>query len=427
MHDLKFIRKNPDQFDKAMHMRGLPPQSPAILSLDEKRRTLQQSCEEILAERNTLSRKVGELKRAGENADDIVSQVQEMKEKIAQMEAEETAIADELKDILAGLPNSPMDDVPLGDDEDDNLEVRTWGTPTKFDFEAKQHFDLGENLGQLDFEQAGIVSGARFAYLKGDLARLERAIGNFMTDLHADENGLTEIQVPLLVRDNALYGTSQLPKFSEDCFHTDDGYWLIPTAEVPLTNLCADKITAQSELPQRYVAWSPCFRSEAGSAGRDTRGLIRMHQFYKVEMVTISHPDNSESELERMTACAEMVLQKLNLPYRVVMLCTGDMGFGARRTFDIEVWLPGQEKFREISSCSNCGDFQARRMNARFRPTGAEKGTEFLHTLNGSGLATGRTLVAVMENYQNADGSMTIPDVLQPYMGGKQTIHPLEA
>ena len=426
MHDLKFIRKHPDQFDKAMHMRGLEPQSPAILSLDGKRRALQQSNEELLAERNTLSRKVGELKREGKDADAIVAQVQDMKDKIAEMEGEENAIADELKGILENLPNSPMDDVPLGDDEDDNLEVRTWGTPTQLDFQAKQHFDLGEDLGQLDFEQAGIVSGARFAYLKGDLARLERALGNFMTDLHADENGLTEMQVPLLVRDNALYGTSQLPKFTEDCFHTTDGYWLIPTAEVPLTNLCADKITAESDLPQRYVAWSACFRSEAGSAGRDTRGLIRMHQFYKVEMVTICTPDTSESELERMTACAEMVLQKLNLAYRVVMLCTGDMGFGARRTFDIEVWLPGQEKFREISSCSNCGDFQARRMNARFRKTGAEKGTEYLHTLNGSGLATGRTLVAIMENYQNADGTITIPDVLRPYMGGKDTIVPIQ-
>ena len=426
MHDLKFIRKESVKFDDAMKMRGLEPQTPAILSLDEQRRTLQQSAEELLAERNALSRQVGELKRNGEDAEHIVAQVQDMKNKIAELEEQENIVASELKAILETLPNMPFSDVPLGDDEDDNVEVRTWGTPKVFDFDVKQHFDLGEDLGQLDFEQAGVVSGARFAYLKGDLARLERALGNFMTDLHADENGLTEVQVPLLVRDNGLYGTGQLPKFTEDCFRTGEGYWLIPTAEVPLTNLYADKITPEKDLPKRFVAWSPCFRSEAGSAGRDTRGLIRMHQFYKVEMVTIAHPDESEKELERMTACAEMVLQKLNLPYRVVMLCTGDMGFGARRTFDIEVWLPGQEKFREISSCSNCGDFQARRMNGRFRPAGSEKGTEFLHTLNGSGLATGRTLVAVMENYQNADGSITVPDVLRPYMGGKEIIMPLD-
>ena len=424
MHDLKFIRTNPADFDKAMTMRGLQPQSSAILTLDEKRRSLQQSTEELLAERNVLSRKVGELKRTGENADDIVEQVQTLKQKISDLEHQESAIADDLKSILESLPNMPMDDVPLGEDENDNVEVRTWGDIPHFDYAPKQHFELGEELGQLDFEQAGVVSGARFAYLKGDLARLERALGNFMTDLHVDTNGLKEVQVPLLVRDNAAYGTGQLPKFTEDLFHTDNGWWLIPTAEVPLTNLYADRIVDESKLPDRMVAWSPCFRSEAGSAGRDTRGLIRMHQFYKVEMVTISHPDQSEDELNRMTNCAEMVLQQLGLPYRVVMLCTGDMGFGARRTYDIEVWLPGQNTYREISSCSNCGDFQARRMNGRFRPNG-EKGTKPLHTLNGSGLATGRTLVAVMENYQNADGTITVPDVLRPYMGGKDTITPL--
>lgn len=424
MHDLKFIRTNPSQFDDFMKMRGLPAQSSAILALDEKRRALQQSADDLLAERNTLSRQVGELKKNGENADDVVAQVQSLKQKIADLEADESKIADELKSLLSTLPNMPMADVPLGEDENDNVQVRTWGTPKAFDFAPKQHFELGENLGILDFEQAGVVSGARFAYLKGDLARLERAVGNFMTDLHVDTNGLREIQVPLLVRDNAVYGTGQLPKFADDLFHTNNGHWLIPTAEVPLTNLYADKITDESTLPDRMVAWSPCFRAEAGSAGRDTRGLIRMHQFYKVEMVTICHPDTSEDELNRMTNCAEMVLQQLNLPYRVVMLCTGDMGFGARRTYDIEVWLPGQDTYREISSCSNCGDFQARRMNARFRANG-EKGTQPLHTLNGSGLATGRTLVAIMENYQNADGTITIPDVLVPYMGGKTTVSPL--
>lgn len=424
MHDLKFIRTNPADFDKAMAMRGLHAQSPAILALDEKRRSLQQSAEDLLAERNVLSRRVGELKRNGENADAIVAQVQDLKQTIAQVETQETEVANALKEILESLPNRPMDDVPLGEDENDNIEIRTWGDIPSFDFSPKQHFDLGEGLGLLDFEQAGVISGARFAYLKGDLARLERALGNFMTDLHVDTNGLKEVQVPLLVRDNAVYGTGQLPKFTEDLFHTDNGWWLIPTAEVPLTNLYAETITLENQLPDRMVAWSPCFRSEAGSAGRDTRGLIRMHQFYKVEMVTICHPDHSEDELNRMTNCAEMVLQQLNLPYRVMMLCAGDMGFGARRTYDIEVWLPGQNTYREISSCSNCGDFQARRMNGRFRPNG-EKGTRFLHTLNGSGLATGRTLVAVMENYQNADGTLTVPVVLRPYMGGKDLIEPI--
>lgn len=424
MHDLKFIRTNPADFDKAMAMRGLRAQSPAILALDEKRRSLQQSAEDLLAERNVLSRRVGELKRNGENADAIVAQVQDLKQTIAQVETQETEVANALKEILESLPNRPMDNVPLGEDENDNIEIRTWGNIPSFDFSPKQHFDLGEGLGLLDFEQAGVISGARFAYLKGDLARLERALGNFMTDLHVDTNGLKEVQVPLLVRDNAVYGTGQLPKFTEDLFHTDNGWWLIPTAEVPLTNLYAETITLENQLPDRMVAWSPCFRSEAGSAGRDTRGLIRMHQFYKVEMVTICHPDHSEDELNRMTNCAEMVLQQLNLPYRVMMLCAGDMGFGARRTYDIEVWLPGQNTYREISSCSNCGDFQARRMNGRFRPNG-EKGTRFLHTLNGSGLATGRTLVAVMENYQNADGTLTVPVVLRPYMGGKDLIEPI--
>lgn len=424
MHDLKFIRTNPADFDKAMAMRGLHAQSPAILALDEKRRSLQQSAEDQLAERNVLSRRVGELKRNGENADAIVAQVQDLKQTIAQVETQETEVANALKEILESLPNRPMDNVPLGEDENDNIEIRTWGNIPSFDFSPKQHFDLGEGLGLLDFEQAGVISGARFAYLKGDLARLERALGNFMTDLHVDTNGLKEVQVPLLVRDNAVYGTGQLPKFTEDLFHTDNGWWLIPTAEVPLTNLYAETITLENQLPDRMVAWSPCFRSEAGSAGRDTRGLIRMHQFYKVEMVTICHPDHSEDELNRMTNCAEMVLQQLNLPYRVMMLCAGDMGFGARRTYDIEVWLPGQNTYREISSCSNCGDFQARRMNGRFRPNG-EKGTRFLHTLNGSGLATGRTLVAVMENYQNADGTLTVPVVLRPYMGGKDLIEPI--
>jgi seryl-tRNA synthetase len=311
--------------------------------------------------------------------------------------------------------------MPSGKDEDDNVEVRKWGEPASPSFDAKEHFDLGEGLGLMDFERASVMSGARFVVLKGALARLERALAAFMLDTHTEKNGYTEILPPALVRDNAMYGTGQLPKFSEDLFHTDNGFWLIPTAEVPLTNMGAERVMEAADLPMRMTAWTPCFRSEAGAAGRDTRGMIRQHQFSKVELVSIVHPDESEAELERMTGCAEGILQALNLPYRVMMLSTGDMGFGARKTYDLEVWLPGQGRYREISSCSNCWDFQARRMNGRFKTPG-EKGTRFVHTLNGSGLAVGRTMIAVLENYQREDGSIDVPAALRPYMGGVETI-----
>ncbi len=310
--------------------------------------------------------------------------------------------------------------MPVGADEDANVEIRRVGTPPEMK-EAQQHFEIGEALGQMDFETAVTMSGARFVLLKGQLARLERALACFMLDTHTGANGYTETVPPYLVRDNAMYGTGQLPKFTEDLFHTDEGFWLIPTAEVPMTNIAADRIWEADDLPMRFTAWTPCFRSEAGAAGRDTRGMIRMHQFSKVEMVSITHPDKSVEELERMTDCAEGILKSLGLAFRTVVLSTGDMGFGARKTYDIEVWLPGQEAYREISSCSNCGDFQARRMKARFRTPG-EKGTRFVHTLNGSGLAVGRTLIAVLENYRQEDGSVAIPDVLQPYMGGADRI-----
>jgi len=347
-----------------------------------------------------------------------------LKDGLAKAEEEERLLAETLDALLAGLPNIPYEDVPHGGGEEENVEVRRVGEPVAKDFAPKEHFDLGEALGLMDFETAATMSGARFVLLRGALARLERAIASFMLDTHTETNGYTEVIPPLLVRDNAMYGTGQLPKFAEDLFHTDDGFWLIPTAEVPLTNTAAEKIYDEADLPKRMTAWTPCFRSEAGAAGKDTRGMIRQHQFSKVEMVSIVHPDQSEAELDRMTACAEGILTALGLPFRTMMLCTGDMGFGARKTFDIEVWLPGQNRYREISSCSNCGDFQARRMKARFRTAG-EKGTRFVHTLNGSGLAVGRTMVAILENYQNADGSITVPEVLRGYMGGKDVIQPV--
>lgn len=417
MHDLKFIRENPEAFDKGMAARGLDPHAAIILELDEKRRSAQTRLQEMQARRNAASREIGEAKKKGGNADELVAEVQGLKDAMAALDEEEKATAEALNNYLVSLPNLPREDVPVGKDENDNVEVRKVGSPRQFTFQPREHFDLGEGLGLMDFESAGKVSGARFVFLKGALARLERALANFMLDVHTGENGYTETIPPALVRDNAMFGTGQLPKFAEDLFHTDDGFWLIPTAEVPLTNLANDTILEEAQLPLRYTAWTPCFRSEAGAAGRDTRGMIRQHQFSKVEMVSITHPDKSDEELERMTACAEGILQRLGLPYRVIVLCTGDMGFGARKTYDIEVWLPGQDRYREISSCSVCDDFQARRMKARFRTPG-EKGTRFVHTLNGSGLAVGRTLIAVLENYQNEDGSITVPDALKPYMGG---------
>lgn len=423
MFDLKWIRDNPDAFDAAMARRGLDPVSPALKSLDEKRRALQTEIQELQARRNTASKAIGEAKRAGEDASAAIAEVADIKDKLKSLELAEEAIAPELIDLLSGLPNMPHDDVPDGDDEADNVEVRRVGDPAAFTFEAKQHFEIGESLSTpghikaMDFERAAALSGARFVTMSGPLARLERAIGQFMIDVQTGEHGYVETAVPFMVRDDALYGTGQLPKFAEDLFHTDTGHHLIPTAEVPLTNLAADQILAEDVLPLRLTALTPCFRSEAGSSGRDTRGMIRQHQFQKVEMVSITTPEQSADELERMTGCAEEILKRLGLPYRVMLLCTGDMGAGARKTYDIEVWLPGQNMYREISSCSVCGDYQARRMKARCRPDGVKE-TRFVHTLNGSGLAVGRTLIAVMENYQNADGSLTIPEALQPYMGG---------
>jgi seryl-tRNA synthetase len=417
MHDLKFIRETPKAFDAGMLRRGLSPQSGKVLELDAERRKVQTDLQDMLQRRNEASRAVGEKKKKGEDADALVAEVQGLKEKIAAAEGTERDIGARLDEILAGLPNLPGPDVPDGEDEYDNEEVRRHGEPVRPAFQAKEHFDLGEGLGLMSFDLAAKMSGARFVVLRGALARMERALASFMLDLHTVEHGYMEILPPYLVKDNAMYGTGQLPKFADDLFHTEDGFWLIPTAEVPLTNLVADEVIGAEDLPIRVTAWTPCFREEAGAAGKDTRGMIRQHQFSKVEMVSVTHPDESDNELERMTNCAEDVLKRLGLSYRVVKLCTGDMGFGARKTYDIEVWLPGQGRYREISSCSSCWDFQARRMSARFKTSG-EKGTRFVHTLNGSGVAVGRAMVAVLENYQNEDGSITIPEALRPYMGG---------
>lgn len=422
MHDLRFIRENPDAFDDGLRRRGLPPIASQILDLDAKRRAAQTSMQEMQQRRNEASKQIGAAKKSGGDASDLMAEVQTLKDRMTEAEAEERRQAGELKVILETLPNLPANDVPDGADESDNREERKVGEPRSLNFEPKEHFDLGEALGLMDFETAAKLSGSRFVVLKGPLARLERALANFMLALHTDEFGYTEVAPPLLVRSEIMYGTGQLPKFAEDLYRTaDEDFWMIPTAEVPLTSLVADTVSEAADLPMRVTAWTPCFRSEAGAAGRDTRGMLRQHQFNKVELVSITHPDESEAELDRMTGCAEEVLKRLELPYRVVTLCTGDMGFGAMKTHDIEVWLPGQGAYREISSCSNCGDFQGRRMNARFRTPG-EKGTRFVHTLNGSGLAVGRTLIAVLENYQQADGSIEIPHALRPFMGGMERI-----
>ena len=429
MFDIKWIRDNAQEFDNAMARRGLDPQSASLIELDEKRRQLQFEAQEIQAERNKLSKEVGALKAKGEDAEDLIAKVSRTKDAEAEAEMAAAEAETALGGAMAKLPNRPADDVPEGVDEAANEEIRTWGDKPTFDFEAREHFDIGEALGLMDFETAAKMSGARFVLLSGALAHMERALANFMLDLHTTEHGLLEVNPPALVNDSALFGTGQLPKFGGDLFKTEDGLWLIPTAEVPLTNIVAGTIVEADTLPRRYAAMTWCFRSEAGAAGKDTRGMIRQHQFTKIEMVTISTPETSSEELERMTDCAEEVLKQLNLPYRTVVLSTGDLGFGARKTYDIEVWLPGQDRYREISSCSNCGDFQARRMNARFRPQGdkkadkkGDKKTQFVHTLNGSGLAIGRTLIAILENYQQADGSVVVPDALRPSMGGLEAI-----
>jgi seryl-tRNA synthetase len=425
MHDIKFIRDNAAAFDAGLARRDLPAMAADILAMDAAWRALTTEKQVLQQRRNQASKEIGQLKSKGAPADDLIKEVADIKDKMQQLDDAERTAGEDLEKRLASLPNLPFDDVPRGMDESENVEMRREGVIKAFDFQPIDHVDLGENLGQMDFEAAAKLAGARFVLLRGDLARLERALANFMIDLHTQEFGYTEVSPPVMVRDSALYGTGQLPKFSEDLFRVEGGFWMIPTAEVPLTNLVSDTILDEAELPLRMTAHTACFRSEAGSAGRDTRGMIRVHQFSKVEMVSVSHPSQSDAELERMTGCAEAVLTRLGLPYRVVILCTGDMGFGARRTYDIEVWLPGQNDgagaYREISSCSTCGDFQARRMKARFRPDGT-KTTSFVHTLNGSGLAVGRCLIAVLENYQEADGSISIPDVLRPYMGGQERI-----
>ncbi|MEX6634592.1 serine--tRNA ligase [Hyphococcus lacteus] len=418
MFDIKFIRDNPDAFDAGLARRGLGPRAGEILALDEEARKYTHVLNDLQERRNAASKQIGAAKAKGDEDEfnRLRADVDAIKQQMPVAEAEQKKKQDAIRDILSGIPNIPADDVPEGKDEDANVELRTWGEPNRSN-SAKEHFDIGEALGQMDFETAANMSGARFVLLKGQLARLERAIANFMLDLHTGEFNYTEVAPPLLVKDDALYGTGQLPKFTEDLFKTTGDHWLIPTAEVSLTNMVREQIVAEEELPMRLTAWTPCFRSEAGSAGRDTRGMIRLHQFSKVELVSITAPDQSKDEHERMIGCAEEVLKRLELPYRTMVLSTGDMGFGAVKTYDIEVWLPGQNAFREISSVSNCGDFQARRMNARCRPKG-EKQTKFVHTLNGSGLAVGRTMVAILENYQNADGSVTVPEALRPFMGG---------
>jgi seryl-tRNA synthetase len=421
MHDLKTIRDDPTAFDAALKRRGLPAQSIDVLDLDARRRAAQTRLQEHQQRRNEVSKQVGAVKSKGGDASALMAEVAQLKEAMQVAEAEEQQAAAALDALLQSIPNLPAADVPDGADESANVEIRRHGQQRNFPFAPKQHFEVGEQLGLMDFAAAAKLSGARFVVLKGDLARLERALAAFMIDLHTREFDYQEILPPFLVRDHVLFGTGQLPKFAEDQFRTTNDFWLIPTAEVPLTNLVADEILDEGDLPLRFTAHTPCFRSEAGAAGKDTRGMIRQHQFSKVELVSIAHPDQSEKEHERMTACAEEVLKRLGLPYRVVTLSTGDMGFSARKTYDIEVWLPGQGQYREISSCSNCGDFQARRMKARFRKPN-EKGTRFVHTLNGSGLAVGRTMIALIENYQEADGSVVLPDVLVPYMGGTKVI-----
>ncbi len=421
MFDIKAIRENPDEFDAGMARRKQEPLAAELIEKDKVRREAQTKAQELQTRRNELSKIIGKKKASGEDADAEIKEVSRSKAEQADAEEATRTATQTLEAQLAAIPNIPADDVPDGDDENANLEIRKWGEPNSFLFDPKEHFDIGETLGQMDFETAAKISGARFVILSGALARMERALTSFMLDLHTTENDFTEVNPPALVRGNALFGTGQLPKFSEDLFQTEDDLWLIPTAEVPLTNIVADTIVEEKNLPHRYTAMTWCFRSEAGSAGKDTRGMIRQHQFAKVEMVSITKPENSQAEHERMTACAEEVLTRLELPYRVVALCTGDLGFSARKTYDIEVWLPGQGRYREISSVSNCGDFQARRMKARYKPAEG-KGNRMVHTLNGSGLAVGRTLIAIIENFQQVDGSVVVPEVLRPYMGGLEVI-----
>ena len=422
MYDLKAIRENPDAFDSGLARRGLPARAGEVLALDAEARKLTVALNELQTKRNAAAKEIGAAKARGDEDEfnRLRAEVDAVKKEIPEIEAAEKEKRDAIRAILEALPNAPAADVPDGEDEDANVEIRRWGEPRAIDG-AKEHFEIGEALGQMDFETAAKMSGARFALLKGQLARLERAVAAFMLDTQTQEFGYEEVSPPYLVRSEALYGTSQLPKFAEDQFRTTEDHWLIPTAEVPLTNMVREAILEEESLPRRYTAHTPCFRSEAGSAGRDTRGMIRLHQFTKVELVSVTRPEESGAEHERMTECAEAILKKLELPFRTMVLSAGDMGFSACKTYDLEVWLPGQGAYREISSCSNCGDFQARRMNARFRVAG-EKTLRYPHTLNGSGLAVGRTLVAILENYQQPDGGVAVPSALQPYLGGLETI-----
>ena len=428
MHDIRLIRDDPQAFDAQLARRGLSPMAGKVLLIDGERREKITAAEKAQAERNSASREIGKAKAAGDDAEfeRLRALVADKKDEIARLEDEARRHDEHLTAMLLEIPNLPLDDVPDGPDESTNQELRSWGTPRTFDFAPKEHYELGEAMGCMDFETAARLSGSRFVVLTGALTRLHRALAQFMLDTHVDENGLTEVWTPVLVKDEAMLGTGQLPKFAEDSYRTTNGWWLIPTAEVTLTNLAAGQILDGAFLPRRYTAWTQCFRSEAGSAGKDTRGMLRQHQFEKVEMVSITRPEDSIDELERMSRCAEGILERLGLPYRRVVLSTGDMGFGARRTHDIEVWLPGQGAWREISSCSVCGDFQARRMNARFRREAGGR-PEFVHTLNGSGLAVGRTLIAVMENGQDADGGIALPDALSPYIRGAGRISPAGA
>jgi seryl-tRNA synthetase len=432
MYDIKWIRENAETFDNGRKRRGLAPLSAELLALDEARRAAIGELQQAQERRNAASKEIGAAMKAGDaaKAEALKAEVARIKENWPSLEQAERDAVAALDAALASIPNTPLDSVPDGADENDNVEVARWGEPRKFDFTPKEHFEIGEGLGLMDFETAAKLSGARFVVNKGPLARLERALAQFMLDLHTGEHGYIEVAPPLLVRDDAMFGTAQLPKFREDQFSVTAGrqvgnrqsedatadYWLIPTAEVPLTNLVRESILDESQLPLRMTAGTYCFRAEAGAAGKDTRGMIRQHQFYKVELVSVTTPEQSLDEHERMTGCAEKILQALELPYRKVVLCAGDMGFASQKTYDLEVWLPGQGKYREISSCSVCGDFQARRMNARSR--GPDGKPRFVHTLNGSGVAVGRAMVAVLENYQEADGSVNVPTMLRPYMGG---------
>ena len=423
MHDIRAIRENPAAFDAALSRRGVENASAPVLALDEERRAAIHAAETAQAAQNAASKDVGKAKASGDEAEfeRLRALVAEKKAEVAQMQGRAKELDAQLTDMLMGIPNLPYDDTPDGADEDDNVEIRRWGTPKSFDFTPKEHYELPSVVPGMDFETAAKLSGSRFVLLSGAVARVHRALAQFMLDTHVEENGLSETWTPVLVLDEMMYGTGQLPKFGEDSYQTREGWWLVPTAEVTLTNIVNGATVEESYLPRRYVAHTQCFRSEAGSAGRDTAGMLRQHQFEKVEMVSITHPEKSRDEHDRMTKCAEGILEKLGLPYRTVVLCTGDMGFGARRTHDIEVWLPGQNQYREISSVSVCGDFQARRMNARFKPEGGGK-PEFLHTLNGSGLAVGRCLIAVLENGQQADGSVDLPEALHPWLRGKTRI-----